>query len=62
MVYVMIVNRKIRGSTMVNRLILGVCEPKDINKKMEMNKRLYPKDKITVFKEVKLSGIGGQWK
>jgi hypothetical protein len=46
---------------MVKRLILGVCENRDLNKKMEMNKRLYPEDKISVFQEVKINGEG-KWK
>lgn len=62
MAYVMIANKKIKGCTMVKRLILGVCEPKELNKKMDMNKRLYPNDKIQVFKEVKLNFSDKTWK
>lgn len=62
MAYVMITDKKIRGSTMVQRTIIGVCEPKEIDKKMEMLKRVYPNEKIKVFKEVKLSSLGGAWK
>ena len=61
MTYVMICNKKIKGCTMVKRLIVGVCEHKELNKKMEMCKRAYPDDKISVFKEVKLNFSDKTW-
>jgi len=56
MAYLIIKSSKIKGSTMFKKLILGTCELKNLNEKIGMNKRLYPNDLITVFKEVKLDG------
>ena len=62
MAYIITVEKKVKGSTMSKREIVGACEVKDLNKKVEMIKRLYPDDKVSVFKEIKLKFGDKKWK